>query len=252
MVSNFYYYFKSALTGEECDAIIDLGQYLIKENKSKGFPTTAVTGGRAEKNLDNKPSIKEKTMSDIFNEGKTKNDYYVRDSEISWIAYEEKWVYDLIIPFVRKANNLTGWNFDIDAHEHAQYTNYYAPGGLYGWHKDGSGDQAAVWRRHIEGITPRDAKGDVQYPYCLHEHLIGKVRKLSMTINLTNSDDYKGGNLKFDFGEHTEGKRFHECTEIRERGSIVIFPSFLPHCVTPVTEGTRTSLVLWANGSPFK
>ena len=56
MVSNFYYYFKSALTGEECDAIIDLGQYLIKENKSKGFPTTAVTGGRAEKNLDNKPS----------------------------------------------------------------------------------------------------------------------------------------------------------------------------------------------------
>ena len=80
----------------------------------------------------------------------------------------------------------------------------------------------------------------------------GKVRKISMTLNLTEPTDYKGGNLKFDFGPHTNRHRFHECVEIRPQGSIIVFPSYTYHQVTPVTKGTRYSLVLWSLGQPFK
>ena len=73
-----------------------------------------------------------------------------------------------------------------------------------------------------------------------------------MTINLNEPGEYEGGNLKFDFGPHSEGERFHECTEIRPQGSIIVFPSFVQHQVTPVTKGTRYSLVLWSLGQPFK
>jgi PKHD-type hydroxylase len=82
--------------------------------------------------------------------------------------------------------------------------------------------------------------------------MINKVRKLSMTINLNEPGEYDGGNLKFDFGPHASGKRFHECEEIRPQGSIIVFPSFVYHQVTPVTRGTRYSLVLWSLGWPFQ
>ena len=80
----------------------------------------------------------------------------------------------------------------------------------------------------------------------------GKVRKLSMTLNLTEPDDYTGGDLKFDFGPHAGRGRFKTCKEIRPRGSLIIFPSYLYHQVTPVTKGTRYSLVIWSLGKPFR
>jgi len=80
----------------------------------------------------------------------------------------------------------------------------------------------------------------------------GKVRKISMTLNLTEPSEYKGGNLKFDFGPHAGRGRFKTCQEIRPRGSMIIFPSFIHHQVTPVTEGTRYSLVVWSLGKPFR
>jgi len=42
------------------------------------------------------------------------------------------------------------------------------------------------------------------------------------------------------------------CEEIKEQGSVVIFPSFTFHRVTPVTKGTRYSLVSWSVGNPWK
>ena len=73
-----------------------------------------------------------------------------------------------------------------------------------------------------------------------------------MTVNLTDPKNYAGGNLKFDFGPHAGGKRFKVCQEIRPQGSIIIFPSFTYHCITPVTSGTRYSLVLWSLGRPWQ
>ena len=42
------------------------------------------------------------------------------------------------------------------------------------------------------------------------------------------------------------------CEEIRPKGSIIVFPSFLYHQVTPITKGTRYSLVMWVLGRPWQ
>jgi predicted 2-oxoglutarate/Fe(II)-dependent dioxygenase YbiX len=36
------------------------------------------------------------------------------------------------------------------------------------------------------------------------------------------------------------------------QGSLVAFPSFMTHRVTPVTRGLRWSLVTWLEGPPFR
>jgi PKHD-type hydroxylase len=52
--------------------------------------------------------------------------------------------------------------------------------------------------------------------------------------------------------EQDKKKAIHECTEIRPRGSIIVFPSFVWHRVAPVTKGTRYSLVVWNLGEPWR
>ena len=101
-------------------------------------------------------------------------------------------------------------------------------------------------------MTALTAEGKLPTHHTTNKNFIGKVRKLSATINLNKPGEYDGGNLKFDFGPHAAGKRFHEVEEIRPQGSIIVFPSFTYHQVTPVTRGTRYSLVLWSLGEPFK
>jgi PKHD-type hydroxylase len=38
----------------------------------------------------------------------------------------------------------------------------------------------------------------------------------------------------------------------RARGTLVAFPSYLLHRVTPITSGTRKSLVAWVSGPVFR
>ena len=80
-----------------------------------------------------------------------------------------------------------------------------------------------------------------------------------MTISLSDPNEYEGGNLEFDFRNYSKPdnekdrlSRIKECIEIRPKGSIVVFPSFVYHRVIPVTKGTRYSLVCWSVGDPFR
>lgn len=70
------------------------------------------------------------------------------------------------------------------------------------------------------------------------------ARKLSMSIQLSDSSDYEGGALEFiNVPTHPEAV---QC------GTAIVFPSFLAHRVTPVTRGVRRSLVAWAYGPTFR
>ena len=85
----------------------------------------------------------------------------------------------------------------------------------------------------------------------------GKIRKLSMTCQLTDGSEYTGGELEFDFRNYDphmreEDKHLRRAKEILPKGSIIVFPSFVWHRVKPVTKGTRYSLVMWNLGYPFK
>jgi PKHD-type hydroxylase len=80
------------------------------------------------------------------------------------------------------------------------------------------------------------------------KHLdIGKdkisLRKLSVVTFLSDPNDYEGGRLCFEPSGQAPKQ---------ERGSVVIFPSYLPHRVEPVTDGVRYTLVAWCVGPHFK
>ena len=248
-LKNQYYWFKSIFTDDECKKITDLGLKTIEENKKNNVSVIGTTAGNTHKQaLKDSIPLNDKNLDDLKKEKTFKEKkIYVRDSEIAWI--NEQWIYDKVFYYLKIANKNSGWNFDYDFAENFQFTTYY-PGGFYGWHSDGGSDHLSKYKRYIPGISPEN--NEDKKKYVENPNWIGKVRKLSLTINLNEPEDYEGGNLKFDFGPHNENTRFYECTEIRPQGSMIVFPSFVYHQVTPITKGTRYSLVLWVLGEPFK
>lgn len=89
---------------------------------------------------------------------------------------------------------------------------------------------------------------DVQGHYDWHIDLgVGATsrRKLSASIQLTPGDAYEGGDLEF----HLSGL---DRAKMRQQGTLIAFPSFLEHRVTPVTRGERWSLVVWVDGPPYR
>jgi len=257
-VQNTYFWFKSALTPEQCQKIIDLGVTEIDRIKKAGGSTEATTFGDNHKQAFEKTGKEvipqqDKTIEELKSQvGENKNieqERYVRDSEVAW--FNNPWLYDLIHPFLYQANNEAGWKYEWDFSESFQFTKYNK-GGFYGWHADGNSCNFGKYKRYIPGVSPTTPDGGIPKGYTTNANMVGKVRKLSITINLNEPGEYDGGNLKFDFGPHASGKRFHEVEEIRPQGSIIVFPSYVYHQVTPVTRGTRYSLVLWSLGQPFK
>jgi len=249
---NSYWYFTQAISKQQCQQILDLGENQLKSEKELGKNTFATTfGNKSKQNLKNASSQKDLSIEEIKNLGLDNESMYVRDSEVTWLT--EQWIYDLVTPFIQQANQYSGWNYQIDFFEDIQFTKYNSPGGFYGWHQDCAGDWHARYKRLIPGVTHKtDNTDNTHGKYTLYNDYIGKVRKISMTLNLSEENSYEGGNLKFDFGPHISGERYKVCEEIRPQGSMVVFPSYEFHCVTPVTQGTRYSLVLWALGAPFK
>ncbi len=70
-------------------------------------------------------------------------------------------------------------------------------------------------------------------------------RKLSIVIQLSDPDDYEGGDLEFRINNTT-------VKAPRDKGTAIIFPSFIMHRVTKITKGTRYSMVGWVSGTPFR
>jgi PKHD-type hydroxylase len=142
---------------------------------------------------------------------------------------DDQWIYKEIQPYIHAANERAGWNFEWDRSEAIQFTHYQL-NYHYDWHRD---------------------SGDRPYSDGADKSRVGKIRKLSATISLSAPEDYRGGNLEFNFFNTIKPKA-QVCEEIKPQGSIVVFPSFVYHRVTSVTKGTRYSLVLWQLGKPFK
>jgi PKHD-type hydroxylase len=177
----------------------------------------AVTGGYS-----HGKKLNQKQIKDL----KTK-----RDSNIVWM--NDRWIYKEIHPYVNLANQSAGWNFEWNWSESCQFTKY-KKGQYYDWHCD-SWDKP-YWRENQNDPTN------------------GKIRKLSVTVTLSDPKDYKGGELEFDFRNLDPDKKpnIKKCKEILPKGSLVVFPSFVWHRVCPVKSGERNSLVIWNLGWPFK
>jgi len=147
--------------------------------------------------------------------GTTKGESDVRDSKISWLYHSDgiDWVFRRVTDITLNLNERF-FKFDLfGINEGFQFTNYEAPSGKYGKHVDRAINMS--------------------------------VRKLSISIQLTNSEEYEGGELKLYDGEE-------ETLMSKEQGTLIIFPSYVLHEVMPVTKGERNSLVTWVTGKQFK
>ena len=177
--------------------------------------------------MDDKPDVATTGLK-IRNDEDVENLLQKRDSYITWL--NEEWIYKEIRPYVHRANKLAGWNFDIVDSEPCQFT-IYNEGQYYGWHTDSSG-----W-------------------YYEKEKQNGLIRKLSVTVSLSDPEDYEGGLLEFDtrIQDEPNGKsNVVPCKQILPKGSICVFPSFTHHRVSPVTKGKRLSLVQWNLGPEWR
>jgi PKHD-type hydroxylase len=70
-------------------------------------------------------------------------------------------------------------------------------------------------------------------------------RKLSLTVQLSDPAHYEGGVLQFMLNQKIVDAP-------KERGTVIVFPSFMMHRVTPVERGVRRSLVGWVSGHPYR
>lgn len=161
-------------------------------------------------------NIGESLPKEIATVNYNESDDDIRRSEIAWIPNEgnTKWIYERLGEYVTAANKDMGWDFDLAGmFEDIQYSIYFDNGGHYDWHSD---------------IGPNTTH-----------------RKISMSLQLSTPDEYEGGNLQFNLGPSI-------LTADNEVGSLIIFPSYLLHRVTPVVSGVRRSLVIWVSGKPFR
>ena len=140
----------------------------------------------------------------------------VRRSEINWLFKdsESAWVFEKLSHVASKLNadyfgfELTGFG------EAIQLANYHeARQGTYKWHQD---------------FRPS-----------------GPSRKLSMVLQLSDPNEYEGGELQIlTSGQPTSMQK--------KRGLITVFPAWTLHQVTPVVKGTRQTLVAWVSGPTFR
>lgn len=142
----------------------------------------------------------------------------IRRSKLRWIDKQDDFGREIattIMDYVSTANR-RAFGFDIDRCWDIQFTEYNAEyQGFYKMHTD----------NNFMNTTPYD-------------------RKLSIVIQLTDPKEYEGGRLQFANADQPEN--------FLKRGSIIVFPSYLEHGVTPVTNGTRYSLVSWVEGPKFR
>jgi PKHD-type hydroxylase len=134
---------------------------------------------------------------------------------VSWLDNnpDTNWLFEKLGQAVSQLNS-DYFRFDLTGFgENLQLTNYdQSENGMYGWHQD-YGSKVS--------------------------------RKLSLSVQLTDPSEYEGGNLQI----MTTGAPVNVR---KQRGLIVAFPSYVLHQVTPVTQGSRQSLVAWISGPAFK
>lgn len=144
---------------------------------------------------------------------------HMRRTKVAWIE-KNFWIYGVLNQFVHMANdNNFEYVLDHNCLENIQITKYMEQDqGYYGWHID---------------YDPRK------------NHYANK-RKLSITLQLSDSSEYEGGELQL------RALNNEIYIAPKAKGTLLIFDSRNLHQVTPVTKGERISLVSWAHGPALK
>jgi len=162
-----------------------------------------------------------------------------RNSENTWIP-STHWVCGLLWHYVNKANR-ENFLYDLTAFdsESIQFTKY-GPGQFYTWHNDA--DHSVMYKP--QAMSNNDEPGILVQDYLNRKCM--EIRKLSVVVQLSDPEEYKGGNLQL----LDEGDKQYIAP--RKKGTIIVFDSRTKHRVLKVTEGTRRSLVGWVVGPRWR
>lgn len=194
-------------------------QYMLTPYSDGIEPFAWWEGSFSEKELDwlQERAIKSDQRAQVGGGADPEHLAKVRRSHVSWLDCndETRWVYEKLAHAISSLN-AQFYRFDLTGFsESLQLTNYdQSENGMYGWHQDAGG------------------KNSVN-------------RKLSAVVQLTDPAQYEGGNLQILTSANPMSVR-------KQRGLIAVFPSYQLHQVTPVTQGSRQSLVAWLSGPAFR
>jgi PKHD-type hydroxylase len=141
-------------------------------------------------------------------------DTSIRKSDIAWILVnsDTHWIYRRLTDILNELNSKY-FKFDLfGITEPLQFTSY---------------------------------EDDGHYVKHIDKTFNNSVRKLSVSIQLTDPSEYENGDLAL----HSSSQSIKMS---RTQGTLIAFPSYVLHEVTPVTKGRRNSLVAWVSGPPYK
>ena len=135
-----------------------------------------------------------------------------RKSLVSFFDVNEntEWLFSKLGHTIHQLNSKY-YRFNLSVLDSIQYAFYDSEfGGKYDWHHD-----------YNEGLSPS--------------------RKLTVVVQLSNPEEYEGGELEL----------FPDVQVPKKRGLVAMFPSYSYHRVTPIVSGQRKVLVGWIWGPPF-
>jgi PKHD-type hydroxylase len=133
----------------------------------------------------------------------------------------DHWAAQVVVGAAEQANDAMGWGYALTGVETLQL-GVYGGGDRHGWHMD----------------------------TLSHGEL---VRKLTVVVQLDDGADYVGGDLELlRFGSDVPSAIEVPAEAMRQRGTAIVFPSYVLHRVTPVTAGQRRTLVGWLVGPRFR
>ena len=166
-------------------------------------------------------------------EGTAHGDSQARKVEARWsLPYD--WVPSFLSNYVNLANDIY-FQYDIRALSYTECHHLkYLPGYYYDWHSDSGPEQTTA-------ISPPSWTER-------HQDITEYVRKISFTLQLSNEDEYTGGDVQLIDDCH--GRIL--VTVPKKKGALVMFDSRIRHRVKPVKSGTRYCLVGWALGPKWK
>ena len=130
-----------------------------------------------------------------------------------------RWLWERLTNSVKYANN-KWWNYDI----------YGIVDSLNLLCYEASDNQENIqdhYSKHLDN-------GELYY-----------YRKISISVQLSNPQDYEGSELKLCTNREPEKLP-------KGRGTMVFFPSIILHEVTPITRGKRWALICWVGGPQFR
>jgi PKHD-type hydroxylase len=146
-----------------------------------------------------------------------------RRSEIKFIEPDNVnyWIFQRLSDTATEINNRY-YGYDLTGFDAIQYTEYNSQGHKYDWHMD---------------LITGPAKGS---------NMI-QTRKLSLIMPLSDPTEYEGGQFQIQNGLPEDPLTINQ-----DKGTVIAFPSFMIHRVTPIISGVRKSLVIWIVGPKFK